>query len=61
MKFVWDNGEWVQGEKPKSKKLKELIKENVLYVVAGLMLIGVWWWFVGEQWLLGDIIIPHIR
>lgn len=63
MKFVWDNGEWYQGEKPKPKSFKEWLKEGgYVYITIGLIALAFWWWFIGEKWLLGgvsDIYTPH--
>lgn len=60
MKFTWENGEWLQGEKPKTITFKEWLQtKGYVYIVIGLVLIGVWWWFVGEPWVFGDkFILP---
>lgn len=54
--FDWETGEWYQGEKPKPKNFEQWLKAGgYKYITFGLILLAVWWWFVGESWIFGDL------
>jgi hypothetical protein len=56
MKFNFENGQWVQGEKPKAKTIKEWITENADLLIGCLIVMAVWWWFDGSERIFGDLI-----
>jgi hypothetical protein len=56
VKFVWDNGEWYQGEKPKKVTYMEWLQDGgYIILVVGLIIVGVWWWFSGSEWVFSDL------